>query len=262
MKKTKISKIEEDHQNIYHLGSDEEYESTPDGQNSPEFSESDDDTPRPIKFHQETSLTEEMLKGFKVLGNLGEGAFAKVVIAIDTDDKLYAMKKMNKDFLEENKVLENVINEQKILQEVNNKFLLSMSHHFESEKKLYFFTEFMPGKDLKHQMQEKGKGLSLNEVKMVGAQVLLGLECLHNNGYLHRDIKPENIMVDEDGYIKLADFGLANSLSSKKKSGVVGSIEYMDPSVINQTKYANDQTVDWWAFGILLYDLHYQETPF
>lgn len=260
--------MEENHKNLIHLGSEDDEDDEDDGddtpasRHSPESSKSDDeDVPQP-KLKSQFSLTHDGLKEFKVLGNLGEGSFAKVVVAIDQENNLYAMKKMNKSFLQQTKVDDNVKNEHKILRYIDNRFLLSMKHYFEDDNKIYFFTEFMAGKDLKYQMEVLDSGFTLNEVRMIGAQMILALECLHENGYIHRDIKPENIMIDERGYIKLADFGLANCLSNKKKTGLVGNIEYMDPSVIKQDKYCNLPTVDWWAFGILLYHLHYKETPF
>mmetsp|Transcript_25443 Transcript_25443/g.22606 ORF Transcript_25443/g.22606 Transcript_25443/m.22606 type:complete len:261 (+) Transcript_25443:939-1721(+) len=137
-----------------------------------------------------------------------------------------------------------------------------MNHCFESDNTIYFFTEFMEGRDLKFQTINLKRGFTLNEVQMIGAQLVLGLECLHKNGYIHRDIKLENILIDKDGYVKIADFGLANTISNTERTGAAGSIEYMAPEVIDQTEYCNKPTVDWWALGILLYDLHYRETPF
>ena len=251
---------------MIHLGSDTDEDNQEDDDSScHSISESSSENEEGLKFahlQTEESLSEDKLKGFKVHGKLGKGVFAKVTLAKDLNNNLYAMKKMNKDFLEETKVLEYVLNEQKILQEIENPFLLKMKHTFETESKIYFFTDFMIGKDLKYQLEKNERGLTLNEIKMIGAQLVLGLECLHKNGYLHRDIKPENVMINKDGYIKLADFGLSNTLSSKEKIGAAGSIEYMAPEVINQDDYSNNPSVDWWALGILLYDLHYQETPF
>ena len=83
---------------------------------------------------------------------------------------------MDKICLEESKVVDNVINEQLILQSIRSPFLLQMDHYFESESTIYFFTEFMPGKDLKYQVGKHGRGLTLNEVQMIGAQLVIGLE--------------------------------------------------------------------------------------
>lgn len=264
IQKPKISTIEENHRRIIHLGSKEDDQN---GEESPEISShySDSEDERPPKLtllKSECSLSEDKLKGFKILGKLGEGTFAKVTIARDEDNNIFALKKMDKDYLEEVKVSEFILNEHNILQDIENPFILKMKHSFESESEIIFITEFMEGKDLKYQLEKNKRGLTLNEVKMIGAQLILSLECLHKNGYLHRDIKLENIMINKEGYVKLADFGLSNILSSHKRVGVSGSIEYMAPEVIQQNEYCNNQSVDWWAFGILLYDLHYQETPF
>jgi serine/threonine protein kinase len=83
--------------------------------------------------------------------------------------------------------------------------------------------------------------------------ILIGLQYLHSKGITHRDLKPENILFGEDGYLFLADFGLAKMASKDElANSFCGTAEYLSPEMIIGS--GHDHTVDWWAFGILLYE--------
>lgn len=83
-----------------------------------------------------------------------------------------------------------------------------------------------------------------------------------NKGYIHRDLKGENVMIDAQGFIRLSDFGLADRLSEKKEGPSVGSRMFMSPEMMMNETEAIGPPVDWWAFGMLLYELHYNCIPF
>lgn len=277
MKKTKISKIEDDHAAArLHIGTedsdqddDEEEDKVAelDGGDEDYLDDeevgydSDEDTSSLMQT--KCSLTKEKLKDFKLIGKLGKGAFARVLLARNKKGELFAMKRIRKDIISMHDVAKNVKMEYDIMLKINHPFLLKIKHFFESEHRLYFFTEFMPGKDLMYQLGQQSQGLRLSEIKFIGAQIILALECLHKNGYLHRDIKNDNVMIDAQGYIRLSDFGLADKLNKKKKdTSVTGSALFMAPEMIMNDSKAIGTQVDWWAVGILLYELHYKSTPF
>lgn len=113
---------------------------------------------------------------------------------------------------------------------------------------------------MRHLKKTNG-GFTLSQVKFLAAQVILALECLHENKIVHRDLKPENVLIDEEGYIRLADFGLAKDLNDGDGRGSCGTLEYMAPEIVNSSK-GHKYEVDWWTLGILMYELYYQRTPF
>ena len=94
------------------------------------------------------------------------------------------------------------------------------------------------------------------------AQILLGLEELHNKNIIYRDLKPENILLDQKGNVKLADFGLSKVCVSKKSIAysLCGTAEYVAPEIIQGKGY--NQSADWFSFGSLAYDMLTGHPPF
>jgi serine/threonine protein kinase len=98
-------------------------------------------------------------------------------------------------------------------------------------------------------------------VKFYAAQIVLAVGELHNKGIMHRDLKLENIMVDEDGYLKLIDYGLAKNVSEGQlATSYCGTPEYIAPEMVDGT--GHDFGVDWWAVGVLVYEMLIGVTPF
>lgn len=118
--------------------------------------------------------------------------------------------------------------------------------------------------------------LTEEHTKFYCSEVLLALEYLHMKGYIHRDLKPENILMDSSGHIKLADFDLAkhseepniiemtnlimNNKPNISTNSFVGTMEYLAPEIILNEMYSG--SVDWWSFGILMYEMLFGITPF
>ena len=249
----------------------------------------------PAGAKKEEKVTKE---DFESLDILGKGSFANVVLArrISTN-KYYAMKVVNKQGLLDHKRVQDVFTERNVLTRSNHPYLLKLHHTFQSEHKLFFVMDCMPGGDMRqliNDFRRQRVRMPYEMVRIYAAQVILALTHLHDNGILYRDLKPENILLDEFGNCALADFGLSKDFgeavtpsgvspigtpagtpnqprtlnaspptqkrSYMRTSSFVGSPLYVAPEVLRREKYSYE--VDYWSLGILIYTLMFGAEPF
>lgn len=163
---------------------------------------------------------------------LGKGGFGKVwVVTFKNKKKYYALKEMKKALILQKKSIKSVIGERKILSKLNSPFLVNMKDSFQDKKCLYLLLDLVSGGDLRFHLCDK-KTFSEEQSRFFAACILMGLKAIHEKQILHRDIKPENIVVDEKGYLRITDFGVARKVkpdNSKETSGTPG---YMAPEVM------------------------------
>jgi serum/glucocorticoid-regulated kinase 2 len=114
--------------------------------------------------------------------------------------------------------------------EMDHPFILKLHYAFQTPYTLYMIFDFIPGGDLFFHIKKKGH-LGEKQAKFFGAQILLGLEYLHNKNIVYRDLKPENILLDKEGNIKLTDFGICKVLNENNRRchSIVGTVQYMAP---------------------------------
>lgn len=149
------------------------------------------------------------LDDFEIKSVIGKGTFGKVyLVEKKSDKKVYAMKSIRKDIMIENDQIESAKMEKKILLNNKHPFLVKMSYVFQTEQKVYFVMNFIRGGELFTHLNNE-KRFSEDKARFYAIQIMLSIGYLHKQDILYRDIKPENILMGEDGYLFLADFGLA-----------------------------------------------------
>ena len=202
------------------------------------------------------------LEDFKHLKILGQGSFGKVILVKNqNNDKLYAMKILDKKFIVQKKQVNHTQTERVLLEKLKHPFIVRLNYAFQDSKKLYFLTEFLQGGELFFHLR-RNSGYKEKAVRFYMCQILLALEYMHKNNYIYRDLKPENILIDKEGNIKLTDFGLSKIMPPDEKTTytMCGTAEYLAPEILFGKGY--DKTCDWFSFGVVLFEMFCGYHPF
>ncbi len=196
---------------------------------------------------------------------LGRGNFGRVHLCRNESNhtELFALKVLARHFIVSNGWEILVENERNAMLELStmtkSPFLLKLFHSYSDKKNIYLLLELCQGGDLYNLLRiTKGNRFSEEVAMYYMACVTLGLEAMHSRTIIYRDLKPENLMLDKSGLVKIADFGLAKK--TLRTYTVCGTPDYMAPEVIVSRGHA--AAVDWWAIGVLLYEMVGAATPF
>ncbi|XP_076976942.1 ribosomal protein S6 kinase alpha-2 isoform X2 [Tamandua tetradactyla] len=217
-----------------------------------------------ISHHVKEGFEKADPSQFELLKVLGQGSYGKVFLVrkVKGPDagQLYAMKVLKKATL---KVRDRVRSkmERDILAEVNHPFIVKLHYAFQTEGKLYLTLDFLRGGDLFTRLSKEVM-FTEEDVKFYLAELALALDHLHGLGIIYRDLKPENILLDEEGHIKITDFGLSKEAvdPDKRAYSFCGTIEYMAPEVVNRRGHTH--SADWWSFGVLMFEMLTGSLPF
>ncbi|XP_050441738.1 cGMP-dependent protein kinase, isozyme 1-like [Adelges cooleyi] len=203
------------------------------------------------------------LTDFETVATIGVGGFGRVdLVCLKLDrDRSYAMKKLKKQHIVDMQQQEHVYNEKTILESCSSPFIGKLYRTYKDDKYVYMLMEACLGGEIWSLLRDR-RCFDDNAACFVAACVLEALDYLHDTDVIYRDLKPENLLLDREGFVKLVDFGFAKRLQprGKKTWTFCGTPEYVAPEIV--LNKGHDRAVDFWALGILVYELLAGIPPF
>lgn len=199
------------------------------------------------------------MQDFEIVKTIGTGTFARVLLCREHQSKEYlALKVLHMSEVVRLKQVEHVKNEKKILNELQHPFLVDLITSWKDPHFLYLLFPFIPGGELFSYLRSAGR-FSPSTTQFYLVEIISALEYLHSLSVVYRDLKPENLLLDSEGHLRITDFGFAKRVSERTWT-LCGTPEYLAPEVI-QSK-GHNKAVDWWALGILTYEMLAGYPPF
>eukprot|EP00063_Salmo_salar_P056460 XP_014031295.1 PREDICTED: serine/threonine-protein kinase N2-like isoform X4 [Salmo salar] len=204
------------------------------------------------------------LQDFRLIAVLGRGHFGKVLLSeYKKTGSIYAIKALKKGDIVARDEVESLMCEKRIFETVNvsqHPFLVNLFACFQTPEHVCFVMEYTAGGDL--MMHIHADVFTEPRAVFYSACVVLGLQFLHDHKIVYRDLKLDNLLLDTDGYVKIADFGLCKEGMGygDRTSTFCGTPEFLAPEVLTDTSYT--RAVDWWGLGVLIYEMLVGESPF
>ena len=190
---------------------------------------------------------------------LGIGSYGIVsLVKNKKNDYFYAIKNIATKQIMASKLMKNIELEKSILLRVDHPFIVKLVKTLKDKKYIYYLMDYLKGKELFYVIRDIGI-LNKYQAQFYIGSIMLAVHYLHDRKFLFRDIKPENIIVLENGFIKLIDFGTTKELKDKTKS-IIGTPQYMAPEVILGDLYSFE--IDYWSIGVCLYEFCCGILPF
>ncbi|PVU91639.1 hypothetical protein BB561_004293 [Smittium simulii] len=199
------------------------------------------------------------LSKYKILNTLGTGTFGRVYLCRNkTSLQHYAIKVLKKAQIVKLKQVEHIENEKQILSFVSHSYIVKLEEAFQDTRNLYMVLEYIPGGELFSHLRRVGR-FSEEIARFYAAEIVFVIAFLHSKNVVYRDLKPENLLLDQFGHIKITDFGFAKFVEERTWT-LCGTPEYLAPEIIQGKGHG--KAVDWWAIGILIYEMIVGYPPF
>eukprot|EP00584_Thalassiosira_punctigera_P003723 CAMPEP_0172537926 /NCGR_PEP_ID=MMETSP1067-20121228/9428_1 /TAXON_ID=265564 ORGANISM="Thalassiosira punctigera, Strain Tpunct2005C2" /NCGR_SAMPLE_ID=MMETSP1067 /ASSEMBLY_ACC=CAM_ASM_000444 /LENGTH=720 /DNA_ID=CAMNT_0013323329 /DNA_START=166 /DNA_END=2328 /DNA_ORIENTATION=+ len=211
---------------------------------------------------QDQQVVEE---DFFLMRVLGRGGFGLVTACKKgTSGKLYAMKVQNKKRIKIKKSEQLALNERQCLSDIDSPFVVNLKYAFQSQTDVFLILDLMTGGDLSYHLCMRGR-FPKKECLYYGARIMLGLQALHDRGYVYRDLKPENCLLGDDGRVRLTDLGVATKVTPSLR-GATGTRGYWAPEMLrrddNGKRNNYNHMVDWFSFGCCMAEFISGKNPF
>ena len=207
-------------------------------------------------FLQDSSVE---LKDLNYVMPLGSGNYGKVSLVQSVKNEfLYAIKSISRKKINDEQLYPNLQLEKDILLQIDHPFIVKLVKTLKDSHNVYFLMEYVKGKELFDVIRDIGL-LNKRQTQFFSASMMLATDYLHENKFIFRDIKPENIMVCDNGFLKLIDFGTAKQIK-ERTSTVIGTPHYMAPEIILGEGYSFQ--VDFWSIAICMYEFMCGFVPF
>lgn len=201
---------------------------------------------------------------FEVSTTLGTGTFGRVrqvKLKGDPTHTVYALKMLKKTEILRLNQVDHIKSERAILEEISHPFLVNLRSSFQDSKYIYMLFEYISGGELFSRLRKDGR-FSNDVALFYACEILLAIQYLHKKDIVYRDLKPENLLIDKHGHIKITDFGFAKRIENDRTYTLCGTPEYLAPEIIKGSRVGYGKSVDWWAIGILVFEMLSGYPPF
>ena len=169
-----------------------------------------------------------------------------------------AVKILSKSQILKTKQVMHIKAEKDILKMVSHPFLVNLLAYFSDRECLYLVLEYIVGGEFFTHLRLSGR-FTEDTARFYAGEIVLAFEYLHSMNVIYRDLKPENLLLDNEGHVKITDFGFAKIVDSRTYT-LCGTPDYLAPEII--LNKGHGKPVDWWALGVLIYEMLSGYPPF